>query len=384
MQLHIRKVLISLVSLIAIVLLLPYLRYTAYLDPVSTRFAGPNWYNPYRDIHDPLVKANFHAHSRSWGGWTWGEDTAGEVISAYADKGYLVPALSNYQRISPRSLYSAPLIYVPVYEHGFNLRKVHCLCIGANAVSSPDYPWHFSIAQTRETIQRLQARCRLIALAHPGARQAHTPGDMTQLPALDLMEVINTMGARTAYWDSTLSAGNPIWLLANDDTHDLSGPETFMRWNMIYAASPSTENVLESLQHGNHYGVLRYHGTCEDNRLTEFSVHHDTLQIALRDTFNRLDLIGQDGNHVFGIARSNRAQYILSAEDTYIRAEVHQDHCVLYLNPVIRYDQIPPGTERRSMQIDTVRTWFGKSLVICAIVAVIWFWFRRIKQPDNV
>jgi hypothetical protein len=383
MRKSLARILVSIPFVVALVLIVPYVRQTAYLPQNGKAFSGPNWYLPYPNVHDSLLKANFHAHSRSWGGWTWGEDSAEEVIKAYVERGYTVPSLSNYERITPESEFKPPAVYVPVYEHGYNTRKVHFLCIGARSVSNWDYPLHFSLNHSRETIWRLRSHCDLIALAHPGARGAHVAEEMPELYGLDLMEVVNTMGARTEFWDATLSDGNAVWLLANDDMHDLTGPETFMRWNMIYTQSPSTDGILSSLRMGNHYGVLRYSGTCEDNRLTHFTITNDTLVIALRDTFNRLDLMGQNGQQVHSVVRDTIAIYPLKAEDTYVRAEVHQDHCVMYLNPVIRYNQALPYGVKKALVVDSVWTWLGKGMILCIIAGLLALWLRILKPQTT-
>jgi hypothetical protein len=152
---------------------------------------------------------------------------------------------------------------------------------------------------------------------------------------------------------------------------------------MIYTDELSAQGILKSLRKGNHYGVLRYFDVCEDNRLTQFDIINDTLVIALRDTFNRLDLIGQDGQQVFSVIQDTTGRYPLKAEDTYIRVEVHQDNCVMYLNPVVRYDQTLPYLVKKALVVDSVRTWMGKGMIICLIVAVIAIWIRILKKANS-
>lgn len=375
------KGIITASAIILILLLIPYLRTTIYVPLPKKVFAGESWYIPYTNVNDTLLRANFHAHSRSWAGLTWGVNSASEVINAYAEKGYQVPALSNYHKIAQRDLYREGLIYIPTYEHGFNLKKVHCLCIGAHERSFWEYPWHLTPHHTRQIIADLRKHCDLVALAHPGARHAHVPEDMPLLSGLQLMEVANTQGARTAFWDATLSSGQAIWFLANDDTHDLNDGEAFMRWSMIYAETPSAESVINSLRRGNHYGILSYDGDCEDNRLTSFTMQGDTLHIALRDTFNRLDFIGQEGMSLHSVARNLKGYYIVQNTDTYVRAEVHQDHCVMYLNPIIRYNGIEtPFTTEISSEQDALRTWIWRVLCILFIGVVIWIWSKLVSR----
>ncbi len=375
------KTVLTLLALLCIAFLAPDMRYTAYHAKGVGTFSGESWYNPYTDITDTLLRANFHAHSRSWAGMTWGENSASEVIDAYAARGYHIPSLSNYHKITESSYYQAPLIHIPTYEHGFNQKKIHCLCIGANEVSYFDYPWHFSIDFTRQIIYNLRGHCDLVALAHPGARNAHQPEDMPLLDGLQLMEVANTQGVRTEYWDAMLSNSRVVWFLANDDTHDLNDGEAFMRWNMIYTDTPTSTAAIHSMKRGNHYSISSYGGGCEDNRLTEFVIIGDTLRISLRDTFNRLDFIGQNGVHHHTVPRNTTASYLLRDSDPYIRAEIHQNTCVMYLNPVIRYDGVTPPYETVSLQsIHTFKSWKGRMLCLLMIGLIVYGWVTLMRR----
>jgi hypothetical protein len=194
------------------------------------------------------------------------------------------------------------------------------------------------------------------------------------------MEVANTQGVRTEYWDAMLSNSSVVWFLANDDTHDLNDGEAFMRWNMIYADTPTSTAAIHSMKRGNHYGVSSYGGGCEDNRLTEIAIVGDTLRISLRDTFNKLDFIGQNGVHHHTVARNTTASYLLRDSDPYIRAEIHQNTCVMYLNPVIRYDGVTPPYETVSLQsILTFKSWMGRMLCLLMIGFVIYIWVRLMR-----
>jgi hypothetical protein len=332
-------------------------------------------------LSDTLLKANFHAHGRAWAGLTWGENPDEEVIDAYAAKGYDVPAISNYFKITGEDKFPEPLIYIPAYEHGFNLRKVHCLCIGAQKISTTEFPSYFNDDLTNHMIRSLRKNCDLVALAHPGARHAHVPGDMKDLTGLQLMEVANTQGPRTEFWDSTLSAGQPVWFLANDDMHGLNEKHPFMRWNMIFARRPDRTSVKEAMRDGHHYGVVSYDVLCEDNRLTGVVLKDDTLRITTRDTFNRLDIIGQDGVSRYTVSRSVSAECVLLPSDTYLRAEIHHDHCVMYLNPLLRYDGTELPWEKSIVYVVNQReTWLVRIALSAILLMIVVGWFRWMRN----
>jgi hypothetical protein len=371
----------TIIAVLSVLLLSPYLRYTAYHPSVNKPFEGNAWYNPYSNVQGMLLKANFHAHSKSWWGITWGENSAEELIEAYAAKDYQLPAISNYHKIADKSLYDASLVYLPVYEHGLNWRKVHCLCIGASRVSYLDYPIHFMKDHTIAVLQSLHPHCDLVAMAHPGARNAYVPSDMPSFSAMQLMEVGNTQGVLTSYWDAMLSAGQPVWVMANDDTHDLLDGEAFMRWNMIYAEYKTDEAVVSAMQKGDHYAVASYDGLCEENRLSRCEIINDTLFISTIDTFNRLDFIGQNGRHMHSDIKDSRAAYVLQPEDTYVRVEIHHDHCVMYLNPVIRYDGVnEPYRQKAVAKVNGLKTWIGRLIVVVVIVGIAMFWWIKFHR----
>ena len=91
-------------------------------------FAGVQWYNPYHDIDTGnWHRANFHFHTQRWAGITAGKGTEEECYEQYKRLGYAVSALSHYQHITEFQKDSP--YYIPVYEHGFGIRKKHDLAI---------------------------------------------------------------------------------------------------------------------------------------------------------------------------------------------------------------------------------------------------------------
>ena len=95
------KIIASLILGILLLILFLYSG-TTFFDFAETKpFSGTNIYNPYESLPAQAYKANFHAHSKAWGGITHGSDTDQKVIDAYINKGYDLACLSNYHKISP-------------------------------------------------------------------------------------------------------------------------------------------------------------------------------------------------------------------------------------------------------------------------------------------
>ena len=95
-------------------------------------------------IIDPL-RANFHAHTKSWMGVTFGENSEEEMATAYAERGYDIVGISNYHRISTY-LDSLRHSTFPSMSTDSIFSKVHNLPIGAKeGTNGPSYPVHFSL-----------------------------------------------------------------------------------------------------------------------------------------------------------------------------------------------------------------------------------------------
>jgi hypothetical protein len=295
-----------------------------------------------------------------------------------------VPALSNYHKIAPKALFDEPLIYIPTYEHGLNIQKVHCLCIGASDVSFLDYPWHVSLSLTQHVIHSLRQHCELVALAHPGARMAHSPEDMSELDGMQLIELVNTKDMDVPFWDGALSCGRACWILSDDDIHSLNDEKIFRHWNMVYAPAPTASSVIQAMKYGHHYGIISYDGLCEDNRLNTFQISGDTLHVALRDSFNRMDFIGQGGAALHTVTHSASGKYTLQDNDTYVRVEVHNTHCVMYLNPIFRHSEETLPFERKEQpQVQMLKTWGIRIAIVVMIGLVIFAWSRRMKNVNK-
>lgn len=350
------------------VFLVFYLKTTIYTFPDPTPFSGDHWYNPYADLSGTLFRANFHAHSHCWGGLTHGEDTEEELVSAYRERGYDIPGISNYHYIS--TVLADDPLYIPLYEHGLNVQKIHALVLGAQRVSTTSFPYHFSVHETQQMLGAASAAGELTALAHPVMGRLSME-DMRRLTNYNLMEVGNTLGMSSTHWDAALSAGRPAWILCNDDVHSLEKEEAFIKWNMIYASEPTATAALEALRAGRHYGVESYDTQCDENTLLSVRVENDTLKILLENPVNQLNLHGQGGIKKVSAVNTRTVHYRLTPGDSYIRAEIHQDHCVWYLNPVVRTPEPGVMPQMPVAEMDGVRTWLVRLGVVMLIVAIV-------------
>jgi hypothetical protein len=363
-----------------VVLVLPYAWAPAYRFPEPAPFSGPVWLNPYAGVSPTWQRANLHAHGRAWRGFTNGKQTDDEIVRRYRELGYDVPGISNYQRISTPSDPAA----VPLYEHGYNIGKHHQLAIGARNVAWFDFPLWQSVSQQQFVINRVKQGAALVALAHPNSRYAYTTEDLSKLTGYDLIEVVNGPFTAEESWDAVLSAGRPVWGVANDDTHDLLDPRrTAAAWNMIAAPTSRADDILAALKKGQSYSVSRT-GALTASGLTTLSaveVAGDTLSVVCAGQPSTFTFIGQNGVKRKTVKSAQAAQYRLTDADTYVRVVIEAPQTVLYLNPVVRYN----GRElsAAAASVDAAATWTkrGGVLVGCAALGLL-MWRRRTPAPS--
>jgi len=360
-----------------VVLVLPYAWAPRYRFPESAPFSGPVWFNPYAGVAPTWQRANLHAHGRAWSGFTNGKQTDDEIVRRYRALGYDVPGVSDYQRISPTGDPAA----VPLYEHGYNIGKHHQLAIGARQVAWFDFPLWQWVSQQQYVIDRVKQGAALVALAHPNSRYAYTTADLGRLTGYDLIEVVNGPFTAEESWDAVLSAGRPVWGVANDDTHDLLDPRrTAAAWNMIAAAKPDAAEILAALKKGQSYSVSRT-GALESSGLTRLStveIDDGLLTVVCDGMPSTFTFIGQDGVKRKTVKSSLSARYALSNADTYVRVVIEAPQTVLYLNPVLRYN----GRELPVLaaSVDAVPTWTKRGGALIGFVALALL-LRRRRSP---
>ncbi|MDD8019323.1 MAG: hypothetical protein PHP42_13205, partial [Bacteroidota bacterium] len=212
----------SITALTAVACFLTYqqLQTDIYDFPNPKPFSGDSIYNPYAHVQGTWYKANFHAHTKAYSGLTYGTKSARYVIGKYKALDYDIINISDYFSMKNNS--SDSDLFLDMYEHGLNIFKTHRLVIGAPSVDYFDFSFNFTLSNKQYVLHRLENECRLLAIAHPEFEDGHTRNDVKYLSGYQCMEVLNHLRTSTAHWDSALSAGKPVWLIAGDDSHSSS------------------------------------------------------------------------------------------------------------------------------------------------------------------
>jgi hypothetical protein len=376
--------------LIVFIAALPYLTCPIYEYPETSVFKGAYFYNPYKNLDSAKwFKANFHGHTRVWWGLTYGHKSdPEEYLRKYKELGYDIIGISDYQFINPIST-------IPVYEHGIGLSKNHQLSIGAENILWKEYLFFQNFHHKQSIISGLRGNNILISVNHPEMRGAYDENDIKYLRGYDLLEVVNHnyFNAQNL-WDATLSNGYPVFLVANDDTHDITNPKDFgYGYTLVNCNSPNPQDVIEALKNGKAVGVemepkkedlsvsTKLKQSAAIPKLLKCAVHNDSLIMSFDKLCDTIKLIGQNGVLLEKQLSVTKITYKIKPEDTYIRVEINQqDLSNIILNPVFRYDG--SDINKSAPVVNYTLTWLyrGACLIIAFVIIII---IRRRKKTKN-
>ncbi len=369
-------------------------------------FTGTYWYNPYGNVTPggQWLRSNFHAHSNSWKFITNGKDnTVGDIVTTYDSLGYDIIGVSDYQHITDtRTVVPATgteatknRLFIPVYEHGFNVCKTHQGTIGARMVYWNDYVLPQTRSQKQHILEQLGERSELVVLHHPAWMGGYSKKDVRRLSGYDLFEVLNDFWISEELWDVALSSGKPAMLIAGDDAHNVFKPTDLARdLTMIHAGAQdplAPEDVYRALKTGAAYGIevtrsvargsVVQKRACLDALpvLQSCRIQGDSLVVVLSGKARQFHFIGQDGallksvpagadmaadaagsahtpDNAAGVADS--AFYLLQEQDRYVRVKIAlPDSSHIYLNPVMRTmekNKKPPMPPVRNRRLFTI------------------------------
>lgn len=352
-----------------------------YDFPDHLPFTGDKIHNPYEELPNDVYKANFHGHSKAWGGITHGTDTDEAFIDGYLDKGYDLACLSNYQKISQ---YHGTKVheYVPVYEHGYSIKKAHYLAINAKKVSFWDFPLWQTPSHQQTMIGTLRKNAEMVAIAHPKFGGGRSREHISQITGYHFTEVLNHYRTSDELWDVALSSGRLSWIIANDDIHDLKDPEIFQRWNVIF--SDNTDNILASMRLGKNYGVESFTTKSENTFKACKKIDENTYYWKFEKQADTVLFIGQGGIIKQKDIATDSVTYTFTPEDTYIRLVAKNAGQNIYLNPLVRYNGnsvIMASDMPVSIKLGYTILW--KSMMIALALGMILLWWKIIRYKNK-
>ena len=381
-----------------LIILYVYLSVPTYSFKEPKPFSGEYLYNPYQDMKpDQWKEYHFHCHSRKYFGLTNGRKSKEATIdSVYQALGYDHYGISDYMGINTHGAERED--YIPAYEHGYGLfRKTHQICIGAESVYWPDFPFMQNLNMKQHMINKLGERCRFVMPAHASFTMGYKVSDMMLLSNYHLLEVLNPYGNAIEHWDKALSNGHRVYALGDDDTHNITDVhEVCHNLTLINTPDLNPEHVYEALDKGLCYAVefdnyYYYTLTLEQkvkdalalDYLTQAQLVGDTLFISTSaDTMREVKFIGQDGKVLKTVEKVATAHYVIQPEDHYIRTRIDLNgRQFLYLNPITRH----PSSDISDKRLDSINYaqtglyWF---VYVVAFAAFIWYLIKKAKEKE--
>ena len=384
------KVFLFILVFIIIALVLQYVVNPKYDFPEPEPFHGDRIYNPYQGIDSTKwEKGNFHVHTRAYYGVTNGKINSNKFLdSLYRYFGYSIIGISDYQKINRYE--SRNNWFVPEYEHGYTYYKTHQLVLNASKVSWLDYIFYQTLNNKQFIINQLKKDPNVVlTIPHPFLRQAYTNEEFRRLSNYNCLEICNNERVATVFYDVILSAGRPVFLMADDDAHNLTKiNEGIHSFNLINT-DLMKDSILKAIKTGRVIGVNFNISTFKTNEEKKTALEKlpgilfltlvkDTILVRLSKVVKSIKFIGQNGVEMKRTTNSSEGSYSFKKEDTYIRTEIEcNDGTIYYLNPFFRYDgkQLTYYTPVYNF----VKTWTWRLLTIIVLLSMI-FIIRKAKK----
>ena len=326
-------------------------------EPVP--FHGDYLLNPYQDIDSTYWKCcNFHGHTRQYGGMTNGRNNGNAIYdSMYRMFGYDHVGISDYNKVNGYEDGRDPG-FIPGYEHGYNAWKTHQLCLGTKKVRRIDYFFFQTLSHKQHMLNKLGKQNRVVAVAHPSfVKGSYNVRDMKYLSNYKLLEVLNGFVNSPEHWDMALSNGHLVYLIADDDTHDvLKVNDIALRITYLNAKDNDAEQLYDALLSGKAVGIDFDLNRQEqmDHKVERFKrdipylyrakLDGDDFVVSVSKPIKKVEFIGQNGIVLKEENNENTdnktySSYTILPTDTYVRTVLtFFDGTTMWLNPVTRHE----------------------------------------------
>lgn len=326
-------------------------------EPVP--FHGDYLHNPYQDIDSTYWKCcNFHGHTRQYGGVTNGRNNGNAVYdSMYRLFGYDHVGISDYNKVNGFEDGRDPG-FIPGYEHGYNVWKTHQVCLGTKKVRRIDYFFYQTLSHKQHMLNRLGKQNRVVAVAHPSfVDGSYNVRDMKYLSNYKVLEVLNGFVNSPEHWDMALSNGHLVYLIADDDTHDvLKVNDIALRITYLNAKDNDANQLYDALLSGKAVGIDFDLDREEkmDHKVERFKrdipylnsakLTGDVFTVSVTKPIRKAEFIGQGGSVLKSDWHENAdkvfcASYQIQPSDQYVRTVLtFFDGTTMWLNPVTRHE----------------------------------------------
>lgn len=366
-------------------------------EPVP--FHGEYLHNPYQDIDSTYWKCcNFHGHTRQYGGITNGRNN-GNIIydSMYRLFGYDHVGISDYNKVNAYEEGRDPG-FIPGYEHGYNVWKTHQVCLGTKKVRRIDYFFYQTLSHKQHMLNKLGEQNRVVAVAHPSfVDGSYNVRDMKYLSNYKILEVLNGFVNSPEHWDMALSNGHLVYLIADDDTHDvLKVNDIALKITYLNAKDNDANQLYDALLSGKAVGVDFDLDRSEEMNhkverfkrdipyLNSASLDDTDFTVSVTKPIRKTQFIGQNGM-VLKEESHNKgdtvycASYTIQPTDQYVRTVLtFFDGTTMWLNPVTRHESANIEKQR----LDHVSYWWTAALWMVYIGLILLI--IRIIRPTSL
>ena len=363
-------------------------------EPVP--FHGDYLHNPYQDIDSTYWKCcNFHGHTRQYAGVTNGRNNGNAVYdSMYRLFGYDHVGISDYNKVNDYEN-GRDEGFIPGYEHGYNLWKTHQVCLGTKKVRRIDYFFYQTLSHKQHMLNKLSEQNRVVAVAHPSfVDGSYNVRDMKYLSNYKLLEVLNGFVNSPEHWDMALSNGHLVYLIADDDTHDvLKVNDIALRITYLNAKDNDAEQLYDALLSGKAVGIDFDLNRQEqmDHKVERFKrdipylyrakLDGDDFVVSVSKPIKKVEFIGQNGTilkeeNFDKVDNKTHSSYTILPTDTYVRTVLtFFDGTTMWLNPITRHESANIVKQR----LDHISYFWTAALwmVYIGIIALIYLFIRR-------
>lgn len=359
-----------------------------YVFDKPVPFHGEYLHNPYQEIDSTYWKCcNFHGHTRQLGGVTNGRSNSNQVYdSMYRMFGYDHVGISDYNKVNGYEE-GRDAGFIPGYEHGYNVWKTHQLCLGTRKVRRIDYFFYQTLSHKQHMLNKLSEQNRVVAVAHPSfVDGSYNVRDMKYLSNYQILEVLNGFVNSPEHWDMALSNGHLVYLIADDDTHNvLKVNDIALRITYLNAKENDAALLYDALLSGRAVGIDFYLDRQEkmEHKVGRFKRDIPYLNSAVLDgnrytvsvtkPIRNARFIGQNGI----VLKEDDYQkndtvfcssYIIRPDDTYVRTVLtFFDGTTMWLNPVTRHESRIIEKQR----LDHVSYWWTTVLWILYVGVIV-------------
>lgn len=293
-----------------------------------------NCLNPFA-LPGRWYRGMFHCHTTESDGGLSVED----AVAWYADHGYDALAITDHNRLtSARPAAGRAMVLVPGIEVDAGRARFgepyHIVGIGLGGmIDLPRDAASRHALPAQEVVDRLRQAGAVVFVAHPYWSNL-VVDDLLPLDGIIGLEVYNTnvdldvaKGDGGVHWDDCLTAGKPMFGIANDDTHWRWG-DSGRAWTMLRAGALTPDAVVGALRDGAFYastGVVlddvRIDGETVDVHIgapgarevrfmcdarwgkrvlaEDAPVAHARLTLRGRECFVRIDVVGPGGERAW-------------------------------------------------------------------------------------